>query len=325
MTVPVWLRLFLNKAYSWFNQQINCHVVCKVTLKLTGEFTYMFTMFKSPLSRKPARRFILFLLVVLLTASAGIYSSLQKATAQTSVHLTMGNPSGATTSTANSDNYLMVKTQYALSYSNSNSTPNWVSWQLNSSWLGSAPRQDDFREDTTLPSGYYRVGGSDYSGSGYDRGHMCPSADRTNTVANNSATFLMTNMVPQAPDNNQGYWAQLENYARTLVGQGYELYIIAGGYGSAGTIDNGNITVPERLFKIIVVTSPGTGAGGVNTNTRVIAIDTPNTQGNRSANWGTFRTTVDSIESQTGYNFLSNVSSSIQSVIESRVDNGPTS
>lgn len=283
-------------------------------------------MFKSPFSRRLAGRLILFLLVVLLTASAGIYSSLKKATAQTSVHLTMGNPSGATTSTANYDNYLMVKTQYALSYSDSNSTPNWVSWQLNSSWLGSAPRQDDFREDTTLPSGYYRVTGSDYTGSGYDRGHMCPSADRTNTVANNSATFLMTNIVPQAPDNNQGYWAQLENYARSLVTeQGKELYIIAGGYGSGGTIADGYITVPERLFKIIVVTNPGTGAGGVNTNTRVIAIDTPNTQGNRSANWGTFRTTVDYIESQTGYDFLSNVSTSVQSVIESRVDNGPTS
>lgn len=266
-----------------------------------------------------------------LLASATIFS-FSKKTAAYGVHLTMGNPSGATTSTANSNNYLMEKSQYALSYSNSKRIANWVSWQLNSSWLGSAPRQDDFRADTTLPSGWYRVTSSDYTGSGFDRGHMTPSADRTNTISNNSATFLMTNMVPQAPDNNQGYWAQLENYSRTLVNQGNELYIISGSYGqggsgsngSASTIAGGKIVVPARLWKIIVVTTPGTGVSGVNSNTRVIAIDTPNTQGNRSTSWGNFRTTVDAIESKTGYDFLSNVSSSLQSVIETRVDTGPT-
>ena len=268
----------------------------------------------------------------LLLLSGAVLSFSKKTTAY-GVHLTMGNPSGATTSTSNSTNYLMEKTQYALSYSNSKRIANWVSWQLNRSWLGSAPRQDDFRADPTLPSGWYRVTSSDYTGSGFDRGHMAPSADRTNTVTNNSSTFLMTNIVPQAPDNNQGYWAQLESYARTLVNtQGKELYIIAGSYGqggagsngSASTIAGGKVVVPARLFKIIVVTNPGTGVGGVNTSTRVIAIDTPNTQGNRSTSWGSYRTTVDYIESRTGYNFLSNVSSATQSVVESRVDSGPT-
>lgn len=270
-------------------------------------------------------------LFLLIAAATFFFNS--KKTVAYGVHLIMGNPSGATTSTANSNNYLMEKSQYALSYNNSRRTANWVSWQLNSSWLGSAPRQDDFRADTTLPSGWYRVTSSDYTGSGFDRGHLTPSADRTNTIANNSATFLMTNIVPQAPDNNQGYWAQLESYERSVVtSQGKELYIIAGGYGQGGTSSNGSrstisgagIVVPSRLYKIIVITNPGTGAGGVNTSTRVIAIDTPNVQGNRSVNWGTYRTTVDYIESRTGYNFLSNVSPSVQSVIESRVDSGPT-
>src|SRR6476646_6475349 len=87
--------------------------------------------------------------------------------ASAGIHLTMGNPSGATTSTTNSTNYLMEKSQYALSYNNSKRIANWVSWQLNQSWLGSTPRQDDFRADTTLPSGWYRVVSSDYTGSGY--------------------------------------------------------------------------------------------------------------------------------------------------------------
>jgi endonuclease G, mitochondrial len=240
-------------------------------------------------------------------------------TAQTSnVHLTMGNPSNAGSSYSN---LLLSKSQYAVSYNCYRGTPNWVSWQLNPSWLGSAPRQDDFRADTTLPSGCYRVSSSDYTGSGFDRGHMAPSADRTNTIANNSATFLMTNMIPQAPDNNQGVWANLENYCRDLVvNQGKELYIISGSYGTGGTgsngtrttIANGNVTVPSRTWKVIVVLNrPNSGASSVITSTRVIAVNIPNTQGVRNANWRDYRVSVDSIEANTGYNLLSNVSTSI--------------
>lgn len=153
-----------------------------------------------------------FFRTILLIALPAIFfiqlNYLQKPlTAQTSnVHLTMGNPTGANTSFSN---LLLSKAQYATSHNCFRGTPNWVSWQLNQSWLGSAPRQDDFRADTTLPSNCYRVTSSDYTGSGFDRGHMTPSADRTNTIANNSATFLMTNIIPQAPDNNQGIWANL--------------------------------------------------------------------------------------------------------------------
>ncbi|MGI8502516.1 MAG: DNA/RNA non-specific endonuclease [Hassallia sp.] len=249
------------------------------------------------------------------------------APAQTSsVHLTMGNPSSAGTSSLN--NYLLSKTQYATSHNCSRGTSNWVSWQLNSSWLGSAPRQDDFRADTTLPSGCYRVTTSDYTGSGFDRGHMAPSADRTNTIANNSATFLMTNIIPQAPDNNQGVWANLENYSRSLVSSGKELYIISGGYGTGGTgsagyantISSGRVTVPARTWKVIVVLNGPGNASSVTTSTRVIAVNIPNTQGVRNDDWRTYRVTVDSIEAATGYNLLSNVTDSVENTIESRVD-----
>ncbi|MDF2388951.1 DNA/RNA non-specific endonuclease [Nostoc ellipsosporum NOK] len=277
-------------------------------------------------------KFFNFLLPFVGVVSLILLLHWQKAPAQSSsIHLTMGNPSGAVTSTSYPNNYLLSKSQYALSYNNTTRIPNWVSWQLNKNWLGSAPRQDDFRADTSLPSSWYQVQGTDYQGSGFDRGHMTPSADRTNTVTNNSATFLMTNMIPQAPDNNQGPWANLETYCRDLVvNQGKELYIISGGYGSGGTgsngtrytIANGNIQVPARTWKVIVVLdTPGSGASGVTTNTRVIAVDMPNSQGIRSDNWKTYRVSVDSIESNTGYNFLSNVSTSIQSVIEARIDN----
>lgn len=251
-----------------------------------------------------------------------------------SAHLNMGNPSGAVASASAPTNYLMEKPQYALSYHRDKGIPNWVSWHLDASWLGSAPRQDDFRADNTLPSGWYQVSSSSYSGSGFDRGHNCPSADRTRTVTDNSATFLMTNMIPQAPDNNQGPWARLEDYTRSLVSQGNECYVIMGQYGTGGTgsngyrttIDNGRVTVPNRIWKVIVVLPAASGddAARVTTSTRVIAVDMPNAQGIRNNNWGMYRTTVDAIEAAAGVDLLSRVPASIQAVIESRVDNGPT-
>jgi endonuclease G len=247
-------------------------------------------------------------------------------------NMAMGNPSGAVTDVSVYWNYLLVKTQYSMSYHRDRGTPNWVCWHLDPTWLGSTARQDDFRADASLPSSWYHVGGTSYSGSGFDRGHNCPSADRTFSVTDNSATFLMSNMIPQAPTNNQQTWANLENYCRTLVNQGNELYIIMGSYGTGGTgssgtkstIDNGHITVPNRIWKVILVLPQGSSdVSRVTSSTRVIAVNTPNTN-SVSTSWGSYRTTVDAIESATGYNLLSAISSSIQSAIESRVDNGPT-
>ena len=119
------------------------------------------------------------------------------------VHITLGNPSNATTNIENSDNYLMEKSQYVLSYNRNKGTANWVSWQLNKSWLGDVERQDDFRLDESLPEDWYHARPSNYRNSGYDRGHLIPSADRTANENDNSATFLMTNIIPQSPSHYQ--------------------------------------------------------------------------------------------------------------------------
>ncbi|HSS18570.1 MAG TPA: DNA/RNA non-specific endonuclease [Pyrinomonadaceae bacterium] len=238
-----------------------------------------------------------------------------------SEHLTMGNPSNAVTSISQPNNYLMEKPQYAMSYSRDNGESNWVSWHLDSSWLGSTPRQDDFRADTTLPTGWYRVQATDYSGSGFDRGHMCPSGDRTITVAANSATFLMTNMIPQLPANNQGVWANLESYSRTLVSQGNELYIISGGQGLQYFIANGHVAVPAQTWKVIIVLPVGSNdVSRVTTSTRTIAVVIPNS-GSIGSDWRTYRVSVDQVEAITGFDFFSNVPASIQNVIEAQVDN----
>lgn len=246
-------------------------------------------------------------------------------------HMVMGNPSNATTDEANPTNYLLPKPQYVMSYHRDRGTPNWVSWHLDSSWIGSTPRQDDFRNDPSLPAGWYQVQATDYSGSGFDRGHHTPSGDRTSSVVDNSATFFMTNMMPQAPFNNQGPWEELESYCRTLVSQGNELYIIAGGAGVGGTgsnggvtmtIANGHVTVPAVTWKVIIVLPVGENdVDRVYKTTRTIAVIMPNDQ-NIGINtpWRNFRTSVDRVEALTGFNFFSNVRPMVQGIIERKID-----
>ncbi|MEO8647552.1 MAG: DNA/RNA non-specific endonuclease [Acidobacteriota bacterium] len=236
--------------------------------------------------------------------------------------LIFGNPSGATADIANENNYLMLKPQYTLSYNRSRATANWVAWRLDSSWVGSADRQNDFRPDTSLPNGWYQVLDEDYSGSGYDRGHMCPSGDRTNSVPNNSATFLMTNMVPQLAANNQGPWEEFESYCRTLASQGNEIYIYSGVMGNIGTIAGGKIVVPAATWKVVLVLPNGSNdLERVNRSTRVFGIVVPNAPPlNINAPWRQFRVHVDAVEYMTGYDFFTNVPKNTQEIIERRRD-----
>ena len=237
-------------------------------------------------------------------------------------NLLLGNPSNAVSSIASMDNYLLVKPQYVLSYNSKTQTANWVSWQLNRSWIGAADRQDNFRPDDSLPADWYKVRPNDYSGSGYDRGHIAPSADRTRNKPDNSSTFLMTNMMPQVPEVNRGVWGDLEDYCRELVQQGKELHIVAGPVGRKGSIGRKEkIAVPARIWKVIVVVNQqGLGMQGITADTRTIAVMMPNDASVKGSGWKSFRVSVAKVEKETGLNFLSNVPPQIQQVIESKVD-----
>lgn len=250
-------------------------------------------------------------------------------------HILLGNPSGATTDVENPFNYLLVKSQYVVSYHRDRGIPNWVAWHVDASWIGSANRQNDFRPDPSLPAGWYQVQDTDYSSSGFDRGHHCPSGDRTNTVADNSSTFFMTNMMPQAANNNQGVWADLEVYSRTLVGQGNELYIYAGGSGTGGTgtngftntIANGRVTVPAFTWKVIVVLpNGGNDLDRITKTTRTIAVIIPNSQSvgaPGTSNWKNYRVSVKKVEALTGYTFFTNVRPMIRGILKQRADTTP--
>ena len=143
----------------------------------------------------------------------------------------------------------------------------------------------------------------------------------------------MTNRMPQAPRNNQQTWANLEDYTRTFLTAGNEVYVIRGSCGRGGTgtngyattLDQGRVTVPARCWKVVIILPTGTDdATRITTGTRVIAVDTPN-DNSLSTSWGTYRTSVDTIETATGLDILSAVSTAVQQTVEARVDNGPTS
>lgn len=234
-------------------------------------------------------------------------------------HLLMGNPSNATANPNNLNNYLMEKPEYVLSYNANMGTANWVSWQLNQSWLGSRDRQNNFRPDNSLPEKFYQVTEKDYTNTGYDRGHIIPSGDRTRTREENSATFLMVNMLPQVPDLNREVWNELESECRRLVDQGKELYIVAGPHGKIKTIANGKVTVPKYNWKVVLILDrPGGNAKSVTAQTKAIAVWMPNDDSVERTSWKNYIVTVDDVEAKTGYDFFSNVPPTVQKVIESQ-------
>jgi endonuclease G, mitochondrial len=250
------------------------------------------------------------------------------------INLLMGNPSQATSSPGNAENYLIARPQYALSYSKRNGIPNWVAWELNDSWMGDAHRVGKFAPDEELPEGWARIKPSDYTGSGFDRGHMTNSEDRSRSPEDNISTFLMTNILPQSPDNNQGPWVELEKYCRQLARSGKELFIVSGGHGQGGigknglkaTVGQGKVLVPAVTWKVILVLDqPNSGVSGVNKNTRTIAVIMPNKQGIKSDSWQQYLTSVKDVEKLTGYKFFTNVPAEIRDVIDARVDRYSTS
>ncbi|GAA4325128.1 DNA/RNA non-specific endonuclease [Flaviaesturariibacter amylovorans] len=227
--------------------------------------------------------------------------------------LLLGNPTDARRSAQFSENYLMEEPTYAIAYSASRGIPVWAAWHLSSEEQGPVNRQDDFRENPNLPASWYDVRPADYSSTTFDRGHNVPSEDRTASIAANSSTFLMTNMIPQAPQFNQGPWANMETYIRSQIGTTTEAYIYMGNYGVGGVgtngvvsnaISSGNVTVPKNVYKIVVfMPKGGDDANRIDTSARVLAVDMPNDNrlyptGSSATAWQSYKVPIDSIEAR---------------------------
>ncbi len=260
-----------------------------------------------------------------LLALLVLFAAAARATTGVNLQMQLGNPSKATTDTANQRNFLIQRAQYAIDYNATTREPNWVSWNLTTTDVGSSGR-GDFEVDPTLPSGFYRVLTTDYSGSGYDRGHLCPSGDRTANVDDNQITFYMSNMVPQAPDNNQGVWASFETYCRSLASIGNEILIIDGPGGFAGANLASGVAIPGYVWKIVIVVplGPGSALSRITTTTRVIALKIPNIAGIRSNPWQQYTTSIAQLETDTGYTFLTDLPAATATALRARVDDQST-
>jgi endonuclease G len=114
-----------------------------------------------------------------------------------------------------------------------------------------------------------------------------------------------------------------------LVNAGNELYIVMGSYGAGGTgsngyattVDNGRVTVPAYIWKVAVVIPNGINdSARVDASTRIISVLIPN-ENNVNANWKFYRTSIDAIETATGYDLLKRLPASLQNIVEAKIDN----
>lgn len=241
-----------------------------------------------------------------------------------SVHLQLGIPRDATPE----DDELLERGEMAIGYSRYLNAANWVSWRTTAADFGDVARYGgDFLVDKQLPEGWYRPSHADYTNSGYDRGHMVRSEERTSTAARNKATFVMSNVLPQTEDLNRGPWYALEQLLEEKVhrksgAERRDAYVIAGAVWPAacathqprrsddGCRDLGKktkpeerVAIPEATFKIIVFVAPGQPP--TSADREVIAVLMPNKSGIRPKPWRTYQTTVKEIERRTHYDFLS--------------------
>jgi len=246
------------------------------------------------------------------------------ATISTSLQMQLGNPSSATTNAAVTNNYLIQRTVESIGYSAHYNEPIWASWDLTTADVGGSGRNSSFYTDTNLPATFYWVKTGDYTGSGFDRGHLCPSADRTDTTNNNKLVFYMSNIMPQTPDNNQGIWANFEDDCRTFASAGNELIIMCGPstFSGARINTNGPVYIPGYTWKVAVIvpTGSGTALSRLTATNRVIAINVPNIAGIRTTPWTNFVTSVNALQTTTGFTFFTAVASGIAEVLRARVD-----
>lgn len=240
-------------------------------------------------------------------------------------HLEFGRPTDATPA----DDHLVEWPQFVASWNRTRGQSNWIAYNLEASHRGPAERCDCFTPDPKLPGDFPVVTTADYVGSGYSRGHMTMSEDRTaggsatTTSLDNARTFYLTNIVPQTSQNNGGAWLGLENaLGDSATRSNREVYIIAGGAKYEGTLNNaGKIAIPTMTWKVAVIMPRDRGLGDVRglDDLKVIAVAMPNTTTipQVQSDWPKYMVTVDSLERLTGYDLLAALPSPIEELVES--------
>ena len=143
---------------------------------------------------------------------------------------------------------ILRKTWITIGYDTVRMIPNYAVEKLTPDMLVGDSKRSKFYADTIIKNG---VTPSDYTGSGYDRGHLAPAANYKFSQKATDETFAMTNMCPQTPELNRRNWLSLEDYIRDLVGFHDTLVVLTGTYGDAGKIKS-KVTIPEKVWKVAV-------------------------------------------------------------------------
>lgn len=238
---------------------------------------------------------------------------------------------GTPTDADPNDEFIIARRQYTLSYSPARGGPNWVSWNLDATHKGTAPRCDCFSADPEVAAhGVPAYNTNDWINGGvWSRGHMAPSADWNVSDGDNAPTFYLSNMLPQNQTLNSGAWGDLENHLRDLATGSTEIYVIAGGIFTKGRTDGqdgfgfmnsiGHIAVPDSVWKIAVIVPDARAANGIGSpsDVQVIATKFPNSAAG-TGSYTNYLSTIGAIEKSTGYNFLSALPENIQCRLEAR-------
>ena len=150
---------------------------------------------------------------------------------------------------------------------------------------------------------------ADYSGSGYDRGHLCPAADMTLNKTSMSETFYLSNMSPQLAGFNRGIWSSLEEQVRKWALEYSKLYVVTGPIfkDNIASIGINKVTVPGYFYKVLY--------DGKN---RMIGFILPNASSSKSL--VQFTVKVDEIEQKTGIDFFSGLDDKLENQLESNIN-----
>jgi endonuclease G len=158
---------------------------------------------------------------------------------------------------AEGNNQYLCRTAYAVNYNYTTKVAFYVVEHIAVANLAkNAARGNDFREDPEIPV-QHRQTLPDYTGMGFDRGHMAPAADMTFSAQAMSESFFLTNMMPQVPGNNRGIWKYLEENTRYWAQIKGDIYVITGTIFDAQPKMMNKVAIPSHVYKIVI--DPKTG------------------------------------------------------------------
>ena len=208
-----------------------------------------------------------------------------------------------------SNGEVVEHTYYSLSYLEEHEQAEWVHYKLNSTMLkGEIPRKKNYTIDRKVSTGSAKT--SDYTNSGFDRGHLVPAADMKMDFTSVKEAAYMSNISPQKPKFNNGVWSRLEKRIR-LRAKKSELYITTGGVLSSADlkkIGKNNVSVPDQFYKIIYDVK----------NQKMFAYLMPN---KKIESREKYVVTVDSIEALTGIDFYHELDDELEDKLESTKNN----